>query len=773
MLWMQLDTIFYLASGVSAAVMILGLDFLYFVNTSADANSPLLVRGAPLVGWAAWAAGLTLFSMLRLRTVDCGSLSAAPVPGALIPVFVAVAFVFGLALMIAVTGLGIKPDIIGWEMPGTPLLFWQVALVWALGSALFLLFLRKQRLSDRVVFLLLWAIAASLWLAEPMQPTHYALEPAAPTFEFIPYSDAALLVVNSQDLLIGEGFPFPVEKPIYNIFLSAWLVLGQHHYDRVILYQILVLALFPAVAYSISAALNQRLTGIVLAGLLILREQNAIALSNRINVSNSKLIMTDLPAALGVAIFVLALIFWLKRDEQYRNALLLGGVLGVAVLIRSQAIVFLPVMLLYFGVHFRKRWQDTLRVGALFLVGLFAFVLPWMLRNWLVIGEFGYSQPMQATYLDSQYRFDPGDFDLAGAEQGVRVEQGFSNAVDFARQNPLYVARFILTHFLHNEVSALLALPVRFDLSEALLSVLKPLGKVFNWPQSYNVRAYVDSLPFWSFQNRWHGEWPASSWLMLCLNLLILGVGIGVAWRSLGWVGALMLALHFAYSFSTAIARVSGSRFILPVDWILIWLYAMGLAAIARRVWNLPPMKRLSFGRHAPPHEQIATWKMAVTLTGILAAGALIPAIEFLPPQRYPVQEANLLMAKFPIDAGALCDPSGNPLGAGQDVVVQGRALLARFYQADEGYSQGAIWIAHRYFPFSRLGFYVAGPRNINVIFPLDQAPQEFPNAADVIVIGEEAENYILAKAIFVEDNQGEAFVYSSSQIQPCEAIAP
>jgi hypothetical protein len=808
-------SIFYGSLSGALGIFILGGDYLYALAYTWDQTAfPLLVRIAPLVGWTTWNAGVTIIMFTTVkrnihhedtktqRKVVSSSLrTARTLQGIVVKTSQHLEEVFsakfgfslliawitlaGLAVVIQATGMGLIPDIVGWDFPGTPLLFSQIILALIAGNVVYIVATRTTKISDRLIFFVIWAAALGVWAAQPMQPTHYSLEPNAPNFMYTPYSDAALLMMNAEDMLIGEGFQFPAEKPLYNVLLGLLTALGGHDYNTIILLQVGTLAFFPAVVYLFSVGMDQRLAGLVAAVALILREQNAIALSSRINVSHSKLIMTDFPAALGMAVFGLLFVKWWnthvtnavndtnknKKNSRHlpirdirvpsdasaiASAMITGSALGALILIRSQAIIFVPVV---FGVVVFQFWGQSRKIllplGA-FLLGTAVFILPWMVRNGFVVGKFGYSQPMQAVYLDSQYTREPGVFDLAQAAPNERIEQGFGNAADFARANPGYVAQFISNHFFHNEVTALLSLPMRFDLTDYWLSRLRyiPSG------EASHRRAYIENLPFWSFQERWQGNWPPGAVIPIIFNLAILGMGIAAAWRRTRWIGLMPLGIHLAYSFSTAIARVSGSRFMLPVDWIIIWYYIIGLVVLVRALFGIRkiPVKQTP----TPGCARASQLMRPLPLLGSIALlGALIPILEFLPPTRYPERTTEAVTAVLPIELEEIC-------GLDEGVtVIQGRALYPRFYAANQGYGWG-VWAAYNHYPYARIGFLVAGPENVNVILPLEEAPAAFPHAEDVFVIGTQAEGHLLAQAVVVQNQDGSQQTILSNQVHWC-----
>jgi hypothetical protein len=65
------------------------------------------------------------------------------------------------------------------------------------------------------------------------------------------------------------------------------------------------------------------------------------------------------------------------------------------------------------------------------------------------------------------------------------------------------------------------------------------------------------------------------------------------------------------------------------------------------------------------------------------------------------------------------------------------------------------------------LGFYLAGPENWSIVLPLDDTPQFFPNAQDVLVFGCRVENYLIAQVIVLLNTPG--MIYESTI--PCSSF--
>ncbi len=725
-----------------------------------------LQRVLPLIGWG------FLFSLQSLIVIPHFNRSIQPdknwVSGFKhwYPALVALIAMASLSLVVGLTGLGVQPDRTGWDTPGTPVLGTQVFMAWilALLSYSVLQWMRARfgwRLSrlDWLVMLGLWLVAIWMWQSQPLTPTFFSPAPRAPNFEYYPYSDAATLDIAAQNFLVGQGLPDVIEKPLYSLFLAALHLLFGQKYLSVVSAQILVLALFPVALYLIGSKLHNQLSGALLALVIIFRETNAIALSGDILVSHSKLLMTDLPAALGIALFALLVLHWLQSNRaNLRWPLWVGGALGMLMLLRSQTVVFLPFILIIAFLWASKNLHLRLGYTGLLLLGFLLATVPWMWRNYQRTGQFGYSQPLQAIYIAKQYSLTP---ELAnpgfpeGTPTSEYVSLGFSNAMKFALTYPGEVARFVSAHFLHNEVSSFLALPMRFDLSDKAVTFYNLLpywaGQEDRlWNDCCSLTSYVSGTPYWT---GWDGALPNDALLPLMVNMVIVAIGIGGAWRKVGRLTLIPIGFHVFYSLSTAIARVSGWRLILPVDWVIILFYCIGLAQMALWVWSYLFGVEADIQAEGQKKKGIfrTAWQQQGLLKAgaiILIAGAFIPVAERLVPAHF--SDFDMATAQQTWQSSDFSTQTGKGLSEFLDQpnakVVWGRAFYPSFYPEGTG-EPGGDGSAYTMLPFSRLAFRLVGSVNDQIALPLSQAP-EFPNAVDVLVLGCNEENYFRAAAV-------------------------
>jgi hypothetical protein len=134
-------------------------------------------------------------------------------------------------------------------------------------------------------------------------------------------------------------------------------------------------------------------------------------------------------------------------------------------------------------------------------------------------------------------------------------------------------------------------------------------------------------------------------------------------------------------------------------------------------------------------------------VTGIilLVIGAIPLIVEHTVPTRYPSKVSmNDLAKEFPQfgkdELQGFVDEEGGK-------VVLGRALYPRYYRSGEG-EPGESWTAFLVRDFPRLGFYVVGPEKVNVILPMEFAPEWFPHASDVIILGCNKDTYLDAAVV-------------------------
>ncbi len=278
-------------------------------------------------------------------------------------------FLIGLTVVfIFITKIGLAEESAGWfGLPAVPLLEWQLLLAWLTGLIIMLgapdFQNPKIRHPDFWITFLIWTATCALWLSQPVNPAEFATPPRLPNFEIYPFSDALNYAVEAHSILIGNGmnaFFGGIPPRAFYIEVLAWFhALAGQNYSDVIALQTLVLAFFPAVLYLVGKEIAGRWLGVPVALLAAFRDvtSNQAAPFSE-NITYSKLFFSELPVALLLITFILLVIRWMKNPSQAGiKPAAAGGVLGLAMLIRTQSIVLLLVTLLLATVVFRNKWK--------------------------------------------------------------------------------------------------------------------------------------------------------------------------------------------------------------------------------------------------------------------------------------------------------------------------------------------------------------------------------------------------------------------------------
>lgn len=635
--------------------------------------------------------------------------------------------VFWLFLAIAMVMIALM-QMTGWGMnrirdgsygyPTTPHLEWQIGLAIGLGGLALLIQARWQgKWLDRALFWGCYLATCLLWLNTPLNPGFFATPPRAPNFEPYPFSDALIYAQYAQSALVGDGFLWPdIPTRAFYVGLLTWMhaLVGQD-YQKVIALQTLLLAFFPAALYLLGREMGSRPLGLMLALLATLRDLTTNhAAGFALNYSYSKLFFSELPTALVLVLFCILALRWLKNPQPAWFALLIGGVLGLAALIRLQSAVLWAPLVLVAGVQmWRSRRAEWMRGSLLALVGVMLMLAPWLVRNYYAAGGLVLDNPIsQSMVLARRWSGDNGNAGiprLAGETTAQYTSRLSGMALDQLRQHPDRILNGAASHFFNNLVCSLLILPSR--------DVVLSLNELV-WPE----HAF------------WQTGTPAPSLILGYLGLFCLG--LVAAWRFQGWPGLLPFALSLAYHAWTALFLSSGDRFLLPIDWTWCLYYAWALLLIVQYLLSgLTVFQQPVELPEAGSLPQPGRWALPGVVAAILLVGASLPLTERVFPQQYP-----------PLSDAALLSRSGIQLLPGEQIFY-GRAIYPRYYQAGDG-EPGTAKLGYGVSPDSRLVFWLVGPQPGLVIFQSEKSPESFAHTTSVWVAGIWDGNVLYARIV-------------------------
>ena len=490
-------------------------------------------------------------------------------------------------VIIEFTGLGKAPEYVSIISLGVPLLEGQVWYLAGLIGLILCLVNAWSRLPqnerqgkkpnlDFIICISLWVLAVVLWLNLPLPKNNYfAPRQLPPNNTIYPFSDAAQYDMNSLWVWKGSIKGIVISKPLYVTFLALVHALVGLDYQKIILVQTLVLALLPAVLYLIGKEMHSRLGGIMLGLFAIFREMNSIQATNFANVSNSKLLLSDLPATLLVCVLVLTMIRWVKSSDEKVGfrPFIIGGLIGCLNLMRIQTMLLEPFMILVFIIRYRKDFKKILMACAIFTLAVALIIAPVLMRNHSITGVYWLDNPSASSSL---YRFflSASDEELdipQAANEEQMLNRNISVISQIISKNLGTVAYMATDNFMRNFISTVLIFPVRAGNGIGL----------YDYLQIHD--------PFWMDVYSRGNIWNA---LVILFNLSMMAFGMAAVSRKNRAAFLLILGFYGIYSLSSALVRLSGWRFIMPVDWLSMAFFSFGLIDVMRRLaargigWN-------------------------------------------------------------------------------------------------------------------------------------------------------------------------------------------
>lgn len=660
-------------------------------------------------------------------------------------------------LFIAISGYGINGTNSYWSKNGVPILWTQVFLILFTGIAFQRILARKNLRDaqglyvDIVLILLIWIVSVTAWYSQNFVPGVFNTVGVPPTNEIFPINDSFIFDKASQKLLLGQNIiPEVQDKPMYISFLAMLHAIAGTSYKNFYLLQIIFFAFTPVIGYFIGKKLHSSALGIIFALALIIKERNAIALTNYIHVSTSKMILSEPLTTFGILLSTFFLIIWFKNIKKYPSYLwLAGGILGITSLIRLNAlsIIVSVVFLIGFTFNFKlKNWVKHSFVYVLFVaLGMF----PWITRNFVVSGN-------------------PVNF-IHNKTSGVIVSQRYipmiaventptSTSTTSKFESYKDIANNILTNYLHNLVGITIILPPTFEL--------------------LNLHDMV-RLPYW--RSDWTGSLqPGGFWIILFV-LAVTSVGIIYLWKYNKTAGLVPLFSALGYNITTAVSLTSGGRYLVPIDWCILFYFMVGLLELANFLffiigWNqIVSIEKKQSMQTANDHLPIGNLIKSGLI--ILAIGCIPVLLEFIPRQYSPktASAETIIQNAF---------SKGQPLSL-EDVnkiqklesnlsliAIHGKAFYPRFFERKKGED-----IPFEYDPligknsFDRLTFFLAGgEKDTAVIFrtTVDTLPQDL-SGSDVWIIGCPKQDYVEAIFINIHTNENSYTIWEQPLSNHCQ----
>lgn len=683
-----------------------------------------------------------------------------------------------LWVIIAITGVGTIPDPTYWDdHKPVPLMEGQLFVIfWATGF-FFLLYhaVKKQKSPQQRskaknsknkswltagIFLVIWLSAILLWKQAPIPNSYFTPPVKPPNNEVYPYSDARIHDSDSLGILLGEVSASQriIRRPLYAVFLSGVHTIGGNDYTTIILLQTIVLALVPALIYLLGSRMGNRPAGILAAIFTILIEWNTLQVASLTTTSNTKLLMTEWPAMFLLVTLVYSLVNWADKSEEWGyRPLIVGGSLGGLILLRSQSLILIPFIFIIFFIYLKGKWKTFLFSSGLFILGVLILISPLLMRNSQITGKLTFEDPRYTQAVIQ--RFEEQKY-IGGIPQQEELNESntdlFGAAFRFMLNNPVQYIGFVANNFFHNEILDIFILPFRSIPIQGVTDLFDARGLF--WLKSEN-RIYFPQM------------------LLLSLYLALLAIGCAYAFTHWKLRGLIPLIIHLAYNFSNAISRISGWRFFLPVQWVLIFYFSLGIIQILQWIFCYFGISIKNFTEQENHQSQTKSFndqktnnlirKTWATLSILLMLGALFPFLMTAIPSRYAGQNREeLIQQLFSDKIWGMHSAEKNEIEsqlANKDMtILKGMSFYPRFYQEDDG-EPGLNPGIYKPEPYPRLLFLLISDKRQDILLPIKTSPEFFPNGSEVIVAGRETASGFEAILVNIIGEQSAIYFADSS----------
>ena len=803
--WLRLEPVLgsreksYLAGLIFAGLFLAGWVVTFTPSYQFASFAAYVDRLRPVVAWLALfslQAGAVLLVRQRAPGQEGLPEQKSPLRGWAISLGILL-LVWGL---IVITRLGLKPDPLYWNQPGVPLLGGQVLVAWVIGIILivggynrritgWLARIKVNRL-DLIIFAAIWLAAALIWTHVPFPGSFFAPGPYPPNQQLYPFSDAAKYDTDAQYAFLGLGMNDSAytDKPLYSTFLILLHVLFGQRYDWIVVAQIIILAIFPALLYLLGKALHSRVAGVLVAVLAIFQEINSISASQLLQSSNSHLLLSEVPTAVGLVLFTYLMVRWLKEPQRRTvYPLLAGGVLGLCTLIRHNPWLLLLVVVGISWVVYGRSRKQWFHAGLLFALGMGLAIAPWMARSWYFNHTpFYFMKTLNGSFFSSRY-YTIQDNPSAQVSPTPRptltptatatpapvtatprptktprplAGQIKENIKDTSRKIP-NALNFGSAHFFHNLVASVVTLPVSLEMNDLQHTVASP--------------------SFWS--EEWAGSLTGGQALMLLLDLGLLALGIASSWKRLRYVGLLPLWVAVFYFLADGIARTSGGRYLVPAVWVVYFYFGLGLVQISQMaigwITNLSLMPNSENpGSDVSTTRPIAARYLVLPAVLLFLIGATLPITERVFPKVFPAQWSNTARVSKWLPQGSLERAGLQTAGLAaflkdpNTAVLVGRVLYPRFYPANKGEPDRLS--AYATLPYARLVFDMIGPNmQEGVVLPMAKVPASFAQGIDAVVLGCSTKAGVDALAVVVIHPEVKVYLRAPGVSLVCPALDP
>jgi len=518
----------------------------------------------------------------------------------------------------------------------------------------------------------LWLLTFLIWNGTPLPCTGDRPGPDTPNNLCYPSIDDSVYSIGSLYIGLGQGVHnhWLTDKPLYLVFLALGQAIFGANIDRYLIFQVAILACIPALIYYFTKRFLFFSGGLLVAVLMVVKGTNEIWLYSSFGGMNVKIENTEGLMTLILLLFTMAVFYWFKKPEKPLWGVISGGILGLGALVRFNPLAIMPIVFGMFIWINKRNLKKVGLAGSLFLATFFLTIMPWFVTARDENGVSFYYQKIQEV-IDLRF-IKPTSFDI-GNGSGHLASPALSQT-QIGDSASSQGTDFIL-HFLNNEYQALVELPVNLQFLSG-----EVIGAQKIW----------DNNPL---EPLWLSELTMENVFAITISLILVLIGITRLFQKFRLAGLLPLMIQTGYFLGSSAAMTSGERYLMPVGWVTLTYYCVGL------IWSISALLRVFFSIQVPPlfsvESQIASqdervnhkpivYLIALWMSLFLIVGATPFLMNFLP-DKLPVEYSESLNQQafqWLSDSGSVTQQQWNDFVKDPNtLVIEAKAYHPRNYR--------------------------------------------------------------------------------------------
>ncbi len=234
---------------------------------------------------------------------------------------------------------------------------------------------------SKIMIIVLFAFTLRLWHIVAFNPI--TIQPEKDAYKKYPYSvlfsgDALSYQQRASDIIEGKGYNVPFQPPGYAAFLAIiYLLTGVNLFGA---------KLIGAVLGTITAVL------VYLGGRYIVGKDAAFLAGFFTALSFGQGILAGSLNSEVLYSLLLIIVFYIMAKLPERTTkigcIVLGFIMGITALVRSEFVLVGALMLIWLFFHVRFSIKDRIRYLVLIAIGSIAVIAPWTVRNYFYMKEY-------------------------------------------------------------------------------------------------------------------------------------------------------------------------------------------------------------------------------------------------------------------------------------------------------------------------------------------------------------------------------------------------